>query len=299
MGKAEEIKTSRNLITPGWYKGMTNEEYHSSSGTSSSFLKKFMEDTPQKIKHGISQPKQSTDSMSIGTAVHTMVLEPEKVEIEIAVSPVFNLRTKQGKLDQELFSQENQGKLILNQKQFDQASEMAKNVLNHKTAAIFLEDMVCESSVYWWYKSMDVDDETEYKEMLKVRPDAISIGHSAIIDLKTTTDASYTGFIKSVEKYYYHLSAAMYLEGVNQCDELLKELGHFAYTNFIFICVESVEPYQVAVYDLSEEYLNIGKSIYRNCLRQLHNAKKEEWPGYDGNVRILEPPSWSGKYKII
>lgn len=298
MGTFEEIK-ERKLITPGWYKDMSNEDYHSSSGVSSTFLKKFMEDAPAKILHGTTKPHESTSSMDIGTAVHTMVLEPDKVDLEIAVSPVFNRRTKQGKEDLLRFEVENQGKLILNEKQFEQASAMANSVKSHPSAAILLDDCICESSIYWWYKSMDPDDNTEYKEMLKVRPDAINRSHAVALDLKTTADASYTGFMKSVEKYFYHLSAAMYLEGINQCQELMDELGQFAYRNFVFICVENVEPYLVATYELGKDYLDLGKMIYRACLRNLRSAKENEWPGYDNEIRILEPPAWAGKYKII
>jgi hypothetical protein len=146
---------------------------------------------------------------------------------------------------------------------------------------------------------MDPDDDTEYKTMLKVRPDAISRAHSVIIDLKTTADGSYSGFQKSIQNFYYHMSAAMYLEGVNQCKPLLNELGHFAYTKFVFICVESAPPYLTSVYELSPEYIDIGKALYRRALHDLRRGQEQEWPGYPDEVRIIEPPPWGNRIPIV
>ena len=63
--------------------------------------------------------------------------------------------------------------------------------------------------------------------MMKVRPDGLCKNYPVIVDLKTTADASYSGFQRSVERFGYHVSAAMYMEGVNQCKPLLEEMRHF------------------------------------------------------------------------
>jgi hypothetical protein len=135
--------------------------------------------------------------------------------------------------------------------------------------------------------------------MLKVRPDALSVAHPVIVDLKTTRDASYSGFIKAIQNLHYHLSAAMYLEGVNQCRELLEHTRHFAYTKFVFVCVENEPPYPTAVYELAPEYIELGKVLYRRAMRTLRDARQNDWPAYPDDIRVIEPPSWASRGFIV
>ena len=289
----------RPFIEPGWYRDMSNEDYHGSFGFSSSQLKVLIEKTPAHLLQSFSDKKHPTDNMNLGTAVHTLVLEPEKFEDEIAVMPVLNLRTKDGRAQRDNFEADNVGKTTIKESDLPKALAMAESVRSHPMAALLLEDIVVESSVYWWYRSMDPDDDSQYKSMLKVRPDALSVAHPVIIDLKTRADASYSGFIKAIQNFYYHVSAAMYLEGVNQCRELLSDIGYFAYTKFVFVCVENTPPYCTALYELPPEYLDLGKTLYRRSLRTLRTGLEEDWPGYPEEIRMIEPPSWASRGFVV
>lgn len=293
------VMKERKFIEPGWHKDLSNDDYHGSKGYSSSQVKKLIEKTPAHLKQSFLEKNKSTANMALGTAVHTLVLEPEKYDAEVAVMPEFNKRTNAGKAAFANFMDRNEGKTIINEDQAAQAKAMADNVLNHEYASILLQDCITEQSVYWWYKSMDVDDERKYKLMLKVRPDALSMSHNVIIDLKTCADASVDGFTRAIQHFYYHVSAAMYLEGVNQCKDLLQHCGHMAFTKFIFICVENTLPYEVAVYELGAEYINLGKIIYRRALMDLQRAHEEDWPGYPEEIRVLEPPPYALRAFII
>ena len=148
-----------------------------------------------------------------------------------------------------------------------------------------VHDIVRESSIYWWYRSQDPDDDTRYKELLKVSPDALCKNYGVIVDLKTTRDGSYSGWQRQMQNLYYHVSAAMYLEGVNQCKELLQEMGHFAYNKFVHVCVENEPPYLTSVYELHPDYIEIGKAIYRRALRELRRGRENSWPPYPDEIR--------------
>lgn len=295
----EAFERQREFIEPGWYRDLGNDAYHASFGISSSRLKTLIEQTPAHLKHEFGVHKEPTANMMLGTALHTLVLEPEKFDEEVAIMPQLNLRTNAGKAEKEAFMYEAQGKAVITPAQFEQAQRMAESVMSHPIAGVLLSDIVTESSVYWWYKSMDADDDTKYKEMLKVRPDALCKSYPVMIDVKSTMDGSYTGFIKSIQNFYYHVSAAMYLEGVNQCKPLLEELKHFAYTKFVFVCVENKAPYLTSVYELSPEYLEIGKTIYRNALYALKNGREQDWPGFPDDIRVIEPPGWARRGHIV
>jgi len=295
----EPAAKERPFYEPGWYRNLSNEDYHGSFGYSSSQVKTLIEQTPAHLAHGLTVANEPTPNMLLGTAVHTLVLEPEKFREEFAVTQKFDSRTNAGKAAKAEFESQNEGKVVLTQEQFDKASAMAESVLNFSNNRLLLKDAITESSVYWWYKSMEADDDSQYKIMTKVRPDVICRDHPVLVDLKTTADASLSGFIKSIQNFYYHVSAAMYLEGVNQCRPLLEELRHFAYTKFVFITVENFEPYLCSSYELSQEYLDIGKAIYRNCMRKLRESQENDWPGYPDEIRVIEPPPWANRAHVV
>lgn len=300
LEQPEEQKSERILFEPGWYKDIPNEVYHKSGGVSSTRLKILLEQTGAHFDYARKNPKEPSAAMHIGSATHTLVLQPSLFNAEFAISPEgLNLRTNAGKEQLAIFMDSNEGKTILTADQFDQAKTMADRILAHPIASILLEDIIPESSVYWWYRSMDTDDKTRYREMVKVRPDAISKSHPVILDIKTTRDASFSGFSKIINDLHYHVSAAMYLEGINQCKPLLEETGFMCYLKFIFICVENFAPYEVAVYELSDEFLQVGKIKYRNAMERLAAARSENWPGYPEGVRIIDPPGWAHKGHIV
>ncbi len=313
---AETIGTevaTRELIKAGWYKDISNEEYHSSNGTSSSSLKTLLEWTPAHLDYGKTHPKESTENMDLGTLVHTLVLEPHMFDEEyIVLDPDIKKPTSaqlnankpaQKTLDQiadwDLFHGKVEGRKVIKQGTYDTAKAMAARVHDHPIAGILVKDLIVESSVYQWYTSMDREDQTEYKELLKVRPDGASKNMSILVDLKTTADASYSGFIKSIQNFYYHMSAAMYLELCNKDEDLLNACKHFAFTKFVFVCVENFPPHEVACYELSDEYRDLGKVLFRTAVSRLHEGKKEEWAGYPEEVRVIEPPNYAKNGFIV
>lgn len=300
---AEDLteKRERPFIEPGWYRDLSNDDYHGSFGFSSSQVKTLVEQTPAHLRQNMGASKEETDNMMLGTLVHTLVLEPDSFATEFVLAPEgINKRTKAGREEWQAFEEAAQkgGLHVITKSMLLKAQVMGANVLNHPIAGALLADVIPESSVYWWYNSMDPDDSEDYRMMLKVRPDAISKAHPVVIDLKTTTDGSISGFQRSIARFHYDLSAAMYLEGVNQCKSLLKDIGYLAYTKFVFICVENFEPFLVSVYELDAEYMEIGKLKYRRALRVLQHGMQNDWPGYPAEVRLIQPPNYA-KYAFI
>jgi exodeoxyribonuclease VIII len=284
---------------PGWYRDVSNTDYHRGSGTSSTTIKKYIDSNQEVIDYERQHPKPSSDAMEKGSALHVLVLEPEKASDEIAVMPSLNLRTNASKEAKAIFLLENEGKIILKPEDYDKAAAMADRVKSHPFASALLDGSINESSVYWWYNCMDPDDQEEYKIFLKVRPDALSPAHNAIIDLKSTADASYSGFAKTIVNFGYHLSAAMYAEGVNQCKPLLKETGCIAYNHFVFIAVESEPPYSVAVYELPATAMDHGRTLYRQALYRLHKFRQADWKGYPLEIREIELPPWAARGHVV
>lgn len=290
----------RELIPPGWHRDISNERYHASGGIGSTSLKVILETAPSGFLYRQQQYKKPTVAMQLGTLVHEMVLEPEVAKEKYVKAPEFgDQRKTANKEAKAAFEAENEDKIPIAAADFERAERMSENVLSHPMASLFLDGSVNESSVYWWYKK-EYDDDLDYNVMCKVRPDAISISHPGmLLDLKTTEDASFTGFSKQIHKYSYHLSAAMYLEGVNQCDELIDFTRAFLFTSFVFVAVEKEPPYNVALYELSKEDLRQGRVMFRKAVKAYQLAKQENFPGYPTEVRTIELPGYARNMHVV
>ena len=77
----EIITPKRELIKPGWYKDIPNNDYHGGYGTSSSQLKTLLKQTGTHFDYSQRhKTNKETDNMALGTAFHTLTLEPEMFE---------------------------------------------------------------------------------------------------------------------------------------------------------------------------------------------------------------------------
>lgn len=303
MSESKIVVPEKELITPGWYKDMKDTYYHTSNGTSSTTLKNWLVNAPNECLYKKYNPKPQTPAMALGTLVHAFVLEPETAEETYIVKPD---RYRRSNADKEFWAEwesDNEGLLWVTGEQEEQAKMMSLSVEQHPEAQMLLKDSINESSVYWWYGNRgDDDDDGQYREMVKVRPDAITPNYPMLVDLKTSDDATYEGFQKSVVKYFYHVSAAMYLDGVNQCQELLKETKWGVYKHFVFIVVSKTPAFDVAtkktvyntaVYSLEPEALEMGDVLYRRAMLRMHEGKRDDYPGIPEGIRDMSLTPWA------
>jgi exodeoxyribonuclease VIII len=144
-------KKKRPFYEPGWYKNLSNADYHGSFGVSSTKLKTLVEKTAMHYKWEQSLPFNQTDNMALGTAVHSLVFEPENFDNDIYVMPDCDTRTKKGKMIRQNIASLQLDKTVITESQYESARRMADNVLTQKYAKNLLDDTVNESSIYWWY----------------------------------------------------------------------------------------------------------------------------------------------------
>ena len=83
--------------------------------------------------------------------------------------------------------------------------------------------------------------------------------------------------------------------------DLLNEIGHIAFTDFIFIAVENTPPYAVALYKFryNGKFLRLGYQIYQKAMLSLNRGRENDWPGYTEDIRELEPPAYAENLWII
>lgn len=251
---------------------MSNADYHSHEALSKSGTDD-LDKSPMHFKARREKPREETPAMAIGTAVHTLTLEPETFFDRYVVAPAgIDRRTTAGKTAWAEI--EGSGKIVLKHEDFQQIESMASAVRAHPVTEALFDEGRAEVSFFSTLSGVDV----------KCRPDWFR-EDGIIVDLKTTEDASPGGFSSSVAKFNYHKQAAFY-------SDILSDIG-FDVAAFVFIAVEKSYPYAVGIYELDLDAIDLGRQAYLANLETYRECMKSGiWPGYSTNVEVLNLPRW-------
>lgn len=261
---------------------MTNAEYRSREGVSSTDLKK-MAKSPAHFRYW-KDNKDEIDSPSLlfGRSVHKYMLEKDDFFKEFAVSPVVDRRTKSGKEEWSRFVEENAGKDIISADDFKVVEDMHKALYETPYVKQLLSGVKERS----FFKK---DEETGL--IVKCRTDCITeIGDAhVLIDYKSCADASDDEFMKQAIKLAYDLQMAYYKDIV---DELIG-CEH----SVVFIAQEKTPPYAVNILEANEYFIRSGRDMYRTMLNKYAECESSGvWPGYmNGSINILGLPGWLQK----
>ncbi|MBK1735579.1 hypothetical protein CKO15_09840 [Halorhodospira abdelmalekii] len=263
----------------GIYSSMPNAVYHGAEGISSSQVRDLLRSPLHCWSRHLDPQRQETSptpAMQLGTAVHSAVLEPGKWEQEYIVAPKVDRRTKAGKEAWATFQEEAGSRTVLTAEQCDRALAIAGAVRGHSAARKLLaEEGAAEISVFDFDRTHDL--------LLKVRPDWWS--ERALVDLKTTTDASPEGFRRKILALQYHVQAAFYID--------LIEVATGDYHPWYWIAVETEAPYAVAVYHADHALIDEGRKLYKQALALYAECQtRDYWPGYSETVMRMALPDW-------
>lgn len=263
--------------------GMENDAYHAAEGISASGLKLIGRSPLHYWARYIDpnrEPQEETPALRLGTAIHCAVLEPWRFADEYAVAPKVDRRTKDGKDTWAAFEAECAagGKKVIADGEYRTCMAISERLNRHPAASVLFRNGVAEVSMFW--------EDAETGVVCKCRPDWL-IKRTAIVDVKSTQDASASGFARSVANYEYHMQAAWYLDGVRAC------LGDDAPQAFIFAAFEKDAPHAVAFYNADAEMIELGRREYRRRLAIYAACKRSNvWPGYDSSITSLSLPAW-------
>ena len=251
---------------------VSNADYHADPAVSASHLHAVAK-SPQAYWARFLDPNrpavEPTAAMRFGSLTHCAVLEPDDLLQRYGVAP--DRRTKTGKEQAEAMTAS--GIEPVSQADLTTALSIAAAVRNHPVAAELLATGRAEQS-FWWN-----DMDTGLR--CKCRPDWYY--GTTVVDLKTTLDASPSGFARSVANYRYHVQAAHYLRGLHGAER------------FVFIAVEKTYPYAVGVYELDDAAMNEGYTLRRRDMRRIQTCHAgARWPGFtDDYVAELSLPRWA------
>lgn len=259
---------------------LSNDLYHACDGYSSTQLRMVQRGGTAALAWYKSAPRDESKSgaLSLGTAVHTAILEPARFDEDFVCAPDVNLRTSDGKAELAAFEEqcEADGLTPMKSDDYRKVCLMRDSALAQPVIAALLQRGVAELSVFY---------RTEQGVLFKVRPDWFGelCGVPFVMDVKTTDDVQ--DFGKSVEKYGYHVQAAFYSLVMN------KVFGVEA--DFAFCVVgKSLEcgRYPVSLGLLEDADFDEGMLQVRETITQLEVCERD---GFSADMGIISRPWWA------
>lgn len=272
-------------MNTGIYYDLSDREYHNSVGISKSKLD-LINISPATLRANIKNKRPETEPFRTGRALHCLVLEPEEFHKRYAEDPNPGSQSKDAKFLRNKI--EKDGRTVISSSKdkdywkpgtWEQIHYMRDAIVADPTASklLNLANGKPEVSVYW------KDPETELQ--CRSRIDFLNTHLNMAIDLKSTDDASESGFNSSVIKFRYNVQDFMYTEGLRR--------NGIDIDFFLFVCVEKKPPYLVKTHLLSNAWKEVGFRQYRENLDRYRDCLlNDEWPGLSDGVSILEPPNY-------
>ncbi len=258
---------------------MQREVYDAIKAVNWSTLK-HLGKSPAHYLHNLSNPGDDTDARQRGRVTHLAVFEPERFALEVMVFPDKRVGKKW-----ELFEQANQGKELITPRMNETATAIADAARNHPIAARYLAGGKSEHTITWLYQSPRIENLPYWEVECKGRLDFVA-DCGAIVDMKSTRDASPMGFAREVMRYEYHAQLAFYRDGYRAMTGV--ELP------VVIVAVEASAPHVVQVYRLPDHVLELGRERYEQLLAHLNVCRQDaRWPGYAEAEMELELPSWA------
>lgn len=222
--------------------------------------------------------REETPAMRFGSAFHAAVLEPRVYSSRYVVHD-WDARKPEGKARRDAVLAS--GATVLDPDDVAKIEAMRTAVFAHPDAARILDGAEhVEREIFWSCPTTGI--------ACRGKVDLVSCvdGRRAIVDVKSTEDASPSGFSKSIANFLYHVQAATYLEGWNEA------MPTDPASSFVFIAVEKSAPHVVAVYELDEEAVSRGAARRLELMDLLAECRASSaWPGYV--TQTIGLPAWA------
>lgn len=264
------------LTENGIYTGIPREEYDRIDRLNWSLLKHIGKSPAHFRAAQLERETKDTDSLKLGRAVHVIALEPDRFFSTFAV---WDGGTRRGK-EWDKFKEKNEGLELIREEEYQLAKALAEAARSHEHAAKYLRDGTAEATMLWTTR-----DENGVEFQCKGRTD-FATNAGALVDLKTTRDASPEAFARQCWDMEYAAQAAFYVDGCAAAKGIEPN-------PFIIVAVEKDAPHVVQVYRIPEHILEMGRDTYRKHLSRLATCRAlGRWPAYSDGELELTLPSW-------
>ena len=253
-----------------------NDAFLAKRPLSYSSLKHFMK-SPKHYIHYIQDKFVQTDQMRIGSAIDCKLLEPDNFDEKFMIANKPDLRNKSNKEKWQLVLIEanETKKTIITTDQMVIVKSAVNSVMDHVDTRILIEKKTKVQVPLKWIDKVGnlpirgfVDFETK------------AWNTDIVVDLKTTNNADPEEFVKQAVKMYYHTQMATYLRGY--------ERTQFRFPEFIFLCVETTEPFNVSINYCDSNFKKIAKDELLGTLKAFRYCIDNEKFDTGYEFRLME-----------
>lgn len=213
-------------------------------------------------------PKKESAAMTLGTLFHMRVLEPDRWERDVVVTPpeYEQKRTNVSKAWHQ--AQAEAGKLTIKPDDLEMVDAMVSRL--HGVLDGCRTEVSCFS-------------DSAFPVPTKCRVDAIrelGVGRVEVFDLKTIREGhgSPGGFAKAARNLQYHHQQWFYTQ-------ILRSLG-WTVERWVWLVIETEKPYCVGSYELTTRDMDVAKDEVEEKIDTLMWCLKEDrWPDYSTDLR--------------
>lgn len=229
--------------------------------------------SPLAYRHAVDHERKDTAALANGRLVHALVLTPELADVA-----VWRGKMKRGDAWRE-FQAEVNGKLIATPAELAAAERMRDAVYANPRARALLREGHSEVTVTWdeW---LVIPSTCEGGEMHEYQPCRARLDHwssAGLVELKTSRVTTTHAWAREVAKRAYHVQLAHYRSGIQEAAGVNVGAVHW-------IVVENVPPYDVAVYRVPHEQIDVGDRLRMTWLRRVAECEASgRWPGVGGD----------------
>tara|TARA_R110000824_G_scaffold110716_2_gene258871 strand:- start:3564 stop:4460 length:897 start_codon:yes stop_codon:yes gene_type:complete len=246
---------------------------------------------------GEGEPRKETAAMSMGTALHSYVLEPEEFKKEFVIvdkdlkaelySQAIDSGSKAKAFSRSLSTfktweaqQKEEGRRVLTEADMKIVKGLSDAALCLPKMKKIMECPKTETEISIF---AELEDHQGNKVECKGRIDAFTpcIG---ITDLKTTVNTSPNNIGKFIANYRGYVQAAFYLD-------LAIEVGLADdSTTFSWCFIQKQRPHMATYYTAADDLIKLGRLEYKGWLGWIHNGRETgNWAGHSQDVEL---PGW-------
>lgn len=216
-------------------------------------------------------PRLETKSLSLGTAVHAALLEPQTFASKYIVCPE-SCSDRRTKAYKEWAAGVSPDAEVLSPGDFATIEHIIRHVNRDAVAKKLIDAAGLVEQERYWTSQNGV--------LCRLRLDKI-IGSKTVLDIKTTQDAMPWSFRSTLGTYRYDLQAAHYLEGTGA-------------EVFFFVVVETTCPWRVRTYRLKARSLAFAEEQRKRLLDEYKSRiVSGDWSeSQEGEVIEVDSPEY-------
>ena len=256
---------------------ITDAEYFGVKALSASQIKQFDKGAYWFWKSSPFNPdkeeEKETDALVFGKLCHCLLLEPDHFKEEYVIVD-FGASRKNKKY--EVAKEENPGKIVITQDEFDRAMKMIENVKGHQLASMILDGATAEMPFMW--------TDTATGMPCKAKLDAIKRTKNGIVVIDYKTSSDIEGLLNWPQKLQYPLQCEFY------CKAVEAKYGERP-CEFVFIIQSNKEGEEdiVCVANVEYETQQVAKNVVEWHTKAISDKLKQWDETHDKNIWAAYP----------